>query len=55
MDASTAQNDGRDLDLKDALAHLEQALEILDSNKVSADVGARLQAVIDQLKAPNAG
>lgn len=50
MSASTAQSKGRGLDLKDAVAHLEQALEILDSNKVSADVGARLQEVIDQLK-----
>ena len=54
MRASTAQDNGRGLELKDALAHLEQALEILDSNKVSPDVGARLQEVIEQLKAPRA-
>jgi hypothetical protein len=54
MGALTAQDDGYGLDLKDALAHLERALEILDSNKVSPDVGARLQEVIEQLKAPDA-
>ena len=55
MSASTAQDDGRGLDLKEALAHLEQALEILDSTKVSPAVGARLQEVIEQLKAIHAG
>jgi hypothetical protein len=54
MSASTAQGDGRDPDLKDALAHLEQALEILDSHKVSPAVGARLMEVIEQLKATDA-
>jgi len=54
MGASTAQIDGRDLNVEDALAHLEQALEILDTKKVSPAVGARLQEVIDQLKAPDA-
>jgi len=54
MGASTAQIDGRDLNVADALAHLEQALEILDTKKVSPAVGARLQEVIDQLKAPDA-
>ena len=54
MGASTAQIDGRGLNLEDALAHLEQALEILDAKKVSPDVGARLQEVIEQLRAPNA-
>jgi len=54
MRASTAPDNGRDLDLKEVLAHLEQALEILDSNKVSPAVGARLQEVIEQLKAPRA-
>ena len=53
MGASTAQSNGRGLNLDDALAHLEQALEILDAKKVSPDVGARLQEVIDQLKTPD--
>ena len=53
MGASMAQSSGRGLNLEDALAHLEQALEILDAKKVSPDVGARLQEVIDQLKAPD--
>jgi hypothetical protein len=51
MGASTAQSNAGGLDLKDAHALLERALEILDSKKVSPDVGARLQAVIDQVKA----
>lgn len=51
MNASTAQGNGRDLDLKDALAHLEQALEILDLHKISPAVGARLVEVIELLKA----
>ena len=51
MGASMAQSSGRGLNLEDALAHLEQALEILDAKKVSPDVGARLQEVIDQLRA----
>jgi hypothetical protein len=55
MSASTAQNEGRDPDVKDAVEHLERALEILDSSRVSADVGARLQEVIDQLKTTSAG
>jgi len=55
MGASTARNDGRGPDVKDALEHLEQALEILDSQRVSPNIGARLQEVIDQLKTPNAG
>jgi hypothetical protein len=37
--------------LKDAVTLLEQALVILDRNMVSADAGARLQDVIDRLKA----
>ena len=55
MDASTAPDEGRGADLKDALAHLELALEILDSNKVSPAVGARLQEVVDLLKTPDDG
>jgi len=51
MGASTAQSNADGRDLKDAHALLEQALEILDTKKVSPDVGARLQAVIDQVKA----
>ena len=54
MSASTAQNEGRGLDLKDACALLEQALEILDSKKLSSDVSARLQDVIDRLEALDA-
>jgi hypothetical protein len=54
MSASTAPDDDRGVDLREALAHLEQALEIIDSKKVSPAVGARLQEVIDQLKAPGA-
>ena len=54
MSASTAQSEDRGPDLKDALAHLEQALEILDSKKASPDVGARLLEVIDKLKALDA-
>ena len=53
MHASTAPDDGRGVDLKEALAHLEQALEIIDSNKVSLAVGARLQEVVDLLKTPD--
>ena len=54
MGASNAQGDGRGQDHRDALAHLEQALDILDSKKVSPDIGARLQEVIDRLKALDA-
>lgn len=54
MSASTARDNGRDQNLKDALAHLEQALEILDSHKVSPAVGARLMEVIEQFKASGA-
>lgn len=53
MSASFARNEGRGLDLKDALALLEQALEILDANEASLDVGARLFEVIEKLKAPD--
>jgi hypothetical protein len=49
MGASAAQHDGCRSELKDAVALLERALEILDSNGVSADVGARLQDLIDQI------
>jgi hypothetical protein len=54
MGASTAQREGRDLDHKDALAHLEQALEILDAKKVSPDVGALLHEVIERVRAIDA-
>ena len=50
MGASIAQREGCRADLKDAIALLEQALGILDSNEVSPDVGARLHAVIEQVK-----
>jgi hypothetical protein len=51
MSASTAHDKGHGVSLKDALALLEQALEILDSKSVSPEVGARLQEVIEQLRA----
>ena len=54
MSALNAHSEGRDDDPKDALVLLEQALEILDSQKVSPEVGARLQDVINQLRAIDA-
>ena len=55
VDASTVPDDDRGADLKDALAYLELALEILDSNKVSPAIGARLQEVVDLLNTPDDG
>lgn len=52
MGASAAQREGCP-DLKDAVTLLEQALNILDSNSVSPDVGARLHAVIEQVRTEN--
>jgi hypothetical protein len=51
MDASKVRSAGYRLEIEGALALLEQAQEILDSKKVSPDVGARLQDVIEQVKA----
>jgi hypothetical protein len=50
MGASAAQFEGRDPSLKEAVVLLEQALAIVDAARVSPDVGARLQEVIEQLK-----
>lgn len=54
MSACIAQYEGCDPSLKQAVALLEQALAIVDSAKVSPDVGARLQEVIEQLKSVSA-
>jgi len=54
MSASTAQYQGGDQSLKEAVALLEQALAIVDAAKISPDVGARLQDVIEQLKSVSA-
>lgn len=54
MSASTAQRTCRDLKLKDGVELLELALVILDNKKVSPEIGARLQDVVDQLKSIDA-
>jgi hypothetical protein len=53
MSASSAHREACGSDLKDAVGLLERALRILDANNVSPDVGARLQDVIEQVKAAN--
>ena len=37
--------------VRDALALLQQALDLVDKSGISADIGARLQEIIDNLKA----
>jgi hypothetical protein len=50
MGASIAQREGCRPDAKEAVSLLEQALQILDSNEVSPDIGARLHGIIEQLR-----